>query len=129
MSYLGRTNGDLFMNRPYKAILFAVALMVLTMRVLLAQTSSPFSPPKERLGVYMINSGPGLDTGCTFRSGSPLIVRLAVPATMNANEINSDGTLKDPNKLTASSLLGATARIRFPVFDIDSAAVVPPPNA
>lgn len=91
----------------------------------LGQTTSPFSPPEENLGVYVINSGTGLDTGCTFRSGSPLIIKLTVPATVNHNEINSDGTLKDPAKLINSNLLSAQAIIRFPVFDIDSGASNP----
>src|SRR6185295_1043961 len=77
-----------------------------------AQTSSPFAPPIERLGVYVLNSGSGLDTGCTFRSGSPLIVRFAVPATMNHKEVDSTGHLKDSAKLIDKSILGSTVRIR-----------------
>ena len=104
---------------------FCIALVVssIASRVF-AQTSSPFAPPKETLGTYVVNSGAGLDTGCTFRSSGPLIVNIIVPATMNENELNSDGTLKNPNKLISSTVIGATARVRFPVFDIDSDASV-----
>lgn len=87
-------------------------------------TSSPFTPPEEKLGTYVVNGGQGLDTGCTFRNGGPLIIQLAVPAVVNPAEIGSDGRLRDPNKLIQSGVLGAQVNIRFPVFDIDSNAVV-----
>jgi triacylglycerol lipase len=86
------------------------------------QTSSPFPPPEEGLGVYVINSGPGLDTGCTFRSGGPLIIQLHVPATMNPAELDADGYLIDPQKLIDNSVIGADARFSFPVYDIDDKA-------
>jgi len=87
-----------------------------------AQTSSPFRPPDEKLGRYVVNSGPGLDTGCTFRSGGPLIINIKIPATMNPKELNPDGTLKEPDKLTRSGVIGYEAKIDFPVYDIDSGA-------
>lgn len=91
--------------------------------LLRAQTSSPFPPPEEDVGKYVINSGAGLDTGCTFRSGSPLIVRLTVPATFNEKLLNPDGTLKDAAKLIQSKLIGARAKISLPIFDIDDKAI------
>lgn len=87
-----------------------------------SQTSSPFNPPKEKLGVYVVNSGSGLDTGCTFRGSGPLIIRITVPAVVNHDEINSDGKLKDPSKLVNAGLLSDKVIIRFPVYDIDSAS-------
>lgn len=100
--------------------ILALGLLVLPAA---AQTSSPFAPPAEKLGTYVINAGGGLDTGCTFRSGGPLVVRLRVPAPFNSNQLNADGTLKDPAKLTGKGILGPNANVRFPVFDIDSSAV------
>src|ERR1017187_3927098 len=94
-------------------------LFAFTILPALAQTSSPFPPPQARLGVYAVNSGPGLDTGCTYRSGGPLIVQVKVPAPFNSNQLNADGTLKDPSKLTSKGILGGNASIRFPVYDID----------
>jgi pimeloyl-ACP methyl ester carboxylesterase len=85
-----------------------------------AQTSSPFPPPQEKWGLYVVNSGQGLDTGCTFRDDGPLLIKVVVPATMNSKELNSDGTLKNPGKLIANGVVGATAKIDFPVYDIDS---------
>lgn len=91
----------------------------------LAQTSSPFPPPDEDMGKYVKNSGGGLDTGCTFRSGGPLIVRITVPAPVNKTQLNADGTLKDPAALVAAKVVGQRAKISFPVYDIDDKAVVP----
>jgi pimeloyl-ACP methyl ester carboxylesterase len=85
----------------------------------LAQTSSPFEPPEEKLGVYVANSGSGLDTGCSSRSQGPLRIRVPVPKVVNDAQLNADGTLKDPGKLVANGVLSAQATIRFPVYDID----------
>lgn len=87
-----------------------------------AQTSSPFPPPKEDMGKYVMNSGGGLDTGCTYRSGGPLLVRFKVPAPVNETQLNPDGTLKDPGRLIADKVVGAKAKISFPVYDIDDKA-------
>lgn len=87
-------------------------------------TSSPFAPPEEKLGTYVVDGGPGLDTGCTFRNGGPLLIQLPVPTVVNPAEIGADGRLRDPNKLVQAGVIGAQVTIRFPVFDIDSGAVV-----
>ncbi|MGD9164818.1 MAG: hypothetical protein PVF13_08675, partial [Chromatiales bacterium] len=91
-------------------------------QVVWAQTTSPFPPPNEELGIYVINSGAGLDTGCTYRGGGPLLINLEVPATMNPNELNPDGTLKDVNKLVTNKVIGSTAKISLPIYDIDDKA-------
>lgn len=85
-----------------------------------AQTSSPFQPPEQRWGRYVINSGPGLDTGCTFRSGGPLVIQFRVFSTMNPAELNPDGTLKEPQKLIDNKVVGRFVTVSMPVFDIDS---------
>lgn len=92
----------------------------------MAQTTSPFNPPDEELGKYVVNSGSGLDTGCTFRGGGPLIIRLTVPATMNPAELNADGTIKaaSVSKLVSNKVIGQTAKISFPTYDIDDKATV-----
>jgi len=86
-----------------------------------ATTSSPFQPPEPKWGRYMINEGPGLDTGCTFRSGGPLIIQFRVFATMNPDELNGDGTLRNPEKLIENKVVGRYVNFSMPVFDIDSA--------
>ncbi|OEE67051.1 hypothetical protein A1OO_14915 [Enterovibrio norvegicus FF-33] len=90
-------------------------------------SSSGIAPPKETLGTYVLNSGGGLDTGCTYKSGGPLIIKLPVPNVVNEAVLQSDGTI-DPGKLAnmqSQSVIGAKARISMPVFDIDSSANVP----
>lgn len=90
----------------------------------LAQTTSPFPPPDEKLGIYVANSGPGLDTGCTYRSGGPLLIKIPVPKVVNDRQLNPDGTLVDAAKLVSNGVLSAQATIRFPVYDIDDKAQV-----
>jgi triacylglycerol lipase len=91
--------------------------------VALSQTSSPFPPPTERVGTYVVNSGAGLDTGCTYRGGGPLIIRLRIPKVVADAQLNPDGTLRNPAQLVADQVLSAQAVIRFPVYDIDDLAV------
>ena len=88
-----------------------------------ARTSSPFPPPQEKLGTYVINAGAGLDTGCTYRGGGPLVIRLTLPKVVNDTQLNSDGTLKDAAAMVRNRVLSAQATLRFPVFDIDDKAV------
>lgn len=92
-----------------------------------ARTTSPFQPPEEKLGVYVINAGSGLDTGCTFRSGGPLLINIDVPVVVGDTQINGQGKLVDADMLVSRGIIGRTATINFPVFDIDSDAVVEPP--
>jgi triacylglycerol lipase len=94
----------------------------------LAQTSSPFPPPDEEFGVYVTNSGSGLDTGCTYRGGGPLVIKVKVPKVVNDTQLNANGTLKDAQKLIQNGVLSAQATIRFPVYDIDDKAAVSPPD-
>ncbi|MCK8071409.1 hypothetical protein [Vibrio sp. 1CM23M] len=88
--------------------------------------SSGIAPPQEELGVYVVNSGPGLDTGCTYASGGPLLISLPVPMVVSPNVLQSDGRIA-PSKLgdmQQKGVIGSNARISMPVFDIDSNANV-----
>jgi pimeloyl-ACP methyl ester carboxylesterase len=87
--------------------------------------TSPFEPPKANDHSFVTDAAPGLDTGCTFRSGGPLIFNIEI--TRYAGEINSDGTLKDAAALVAAGLLSPTATLIQPAFDVDSSAAVSPP--
>ena len=88
-----------------------------------AQTTSPFQPPEEELGTYVVNSGSGLDTGCTYRGGGPLIINLKIPKVVNDTQLDGDGKLKNAQKLIDNGVISAQAVIRFPVYDIDDKAV------
>jgi hypothetical protein len=106
------------MHIQFHSLALALAASLGTHQAL-AQNSSPFPPPPEKLGTYVASEGAGLDTGCTYRGGGPLRINIPVPVVVNAQELNADGTLKDPQKLIANRVLSAQAKIRFPVYDID----------
>lgn len=92
----------------------------------LGPTTSPFEPPEANDRTFVINSGSGLDTGCTFRSGGPLLIQL--PITRFVNEVDANGNLVDVAGLIAAGLVSAEARLIMPAFDIDNLAVVTPPD-
>ena len=97
-------------------------LMVAFATITVHAQTTRIPPPKETLGTYVIDTGPGLDSGCTYRSGGPLLIDVPVPPVVNSSEIGADGFLKDPAKLIASKVIGATAYIRFPAYDVDDKA-------
>jgi len=43
-----------------------------------AVRSSPFDAPEANDTTFVVDNSPGLDTGCTFRSGGPLIFNIPV---------------------------------------------------
>eukprot|EP01031_Cornospumella_fuschlensis_P053145 gene53145-64919_t len=90
-----------------------------------AQTSSPFPPPTEDMGKYVKNSGGGLDTGCTYRGGGPLIVQIKVPAPVNDTMLDADGRIQSSKlaKLIADKVVGQRVKVSFPVYDIDDKAI------
>jgi hypothetical protein len=79
--------------------------------------SSPFTPPEANDATFVVDQGPGLDTGCTFRDGSPLVFTIEV-----------DRVVGDVTKLKAEGMIGETAALRMPAYDVDFDAVVPPYN-
>ena len=87
--------------------------------------TSPFEPPKTNDHQFVVDAAPGLDTGCTYRSGGPLIYNIEI--TRYVGELNADGTLRDAAALVAAGLISPTVTLIQPSFDVDSGAVVPPP--
>lgn len=87
-------------------------------------TSSPINPPDADDHTFVVNSGPGLDTGCSFRLDGPLIFN--IPVTRYAGPTNPDGTLVNAAHLVASGLLSPHATLIMPAFDIDYDFVPPP---
>ena len=79
--------------------------------------SSPFSPSDEEDTLFAVDSGSGLDTGCTFRGGGPLRIKLKVKRVVG--QVGGDGYLTDPSGLIARGLISPKAKIVLPVFDID----------
>jgi pimeloyl-ACP methyl ester carboxylesterase len=92
----------------------------------LGATTSPFEPPKADDRTFMINSGGGLDTGCTFRSGGPLVIQ--IPVTRYAGPTNPDGTLQNAAALVAAGLLSRFANLTLPAYDVDFNTPTMPPD-
>lgn len=93
-----------------------------------SDTSSPFEPPdpakdKAPRATFVINSGGGLDTGCTFRSGGPLIIQL--PITRYMGETNANGTLKFPFTKITNRVISRFAELYMPAYDVDFDAQPP----
>jgi len=71
--------------------------------------SSPFDPREEDDTRFVVDTGSGLDTGCTFRDGGPLVITLKVKRFVG----------DDPNAAASKGLLSKQAHIRMPAFDVD----------
>ena len=115
---------------PRFAVHFPLALLALALvssPAVVAQHfgSSPFAPPEPDDVTFVVDRDTGLDTGCTFRSGGPLVFKIKV--TRFVGELNADGTLKDAAVLVANNIVSSTATLNMPGFDVDFDAVVPPP--
>lgn len=73
--------------------------------------SSPFSPPEETDSSFVVDVGPGLDTGCSFRGDGPLRFEIPVDRAFE----NGD----DIQKLRDNGLISQKAIVRMPAYDID----------
>ena len=78
--------------------------------------SSPFPPREANDSLFVVDEGPGLDTGCTFRSGGPLVFDIEVDRVLGDDERDT---------LVANGLLSQYASLRMPAYDVDFYAVVP----
>ena len=70
--------------------------------------SSGISPDDCNDSTFVVDCGAGLDTGCTFRDGSPLVITLKIGRVVG-----------DVAKLKAAGLISATAKLKMPAFDVD----------
>lgn len=70
--------------------------------------SSPFTPPEASDTDFVVDCGGGLDTGCTFRDGSPLVFTIKIKRVLG-----------DIKSLRAAHLLGDTVTLQLPAFDVD----------
>ncbi len=92
----------------------------------LGVTTSPFEPPEADDRTFMINAGGGLDTGCTFRGGGPLVIQ--IPVTRYAGPTKPDGTLQNATALVQAGLLSRFANLTMPAFDVDYSTPTIPPD-
>jgi hypothetical protein len=76
--------------------------------------SSPFNPPEANDSTFVVDQDRGLDTGCTFRSGGPLVFSIKINRVVG-----------DVQRLKNNKMISETAVVRMPAFDVDFDAVVP----
>ena len=76
--------------------------------------SSPFAAPEPDDQTFVVDDGPGLDTGCTFRGGGPLVFTIEV-----------DRVVGDVAQLKANDMISEEAVLRMPAFDVDFDANIP----
>jgi pimeloyl-ACP methyl ester carboxylesterase len=70
--------------------------------------SSPFNPPKMNDATFVVDCGGSLDSGCTFRDGSPLVFTVQVTRVVG-----------DVAKLKANGMISERATLQMPAFDVD----------
>lgn len=80
------------------------------------------APQQPLLGTYVTDTGPSLKTGCTFRSGGPLLIDVPVPFVVNPAEVNANGYLIDPEKLIKNNVIKRQVMVTFPAYDVDDLA-------
>ncbi|MCA8949183.1 MAG: hypothetical protein KDE27_06760 [Planctomycetes bacterium] len=81
--------------------------------------NSPFDPPECSDQVFIVDQAPGLDTGCTYRSGGPLLFDIMVDRVVAV----AGKTAQD---LVAAGLMEPTATLSMPAFDVDFNGAPPP---
>ena len=88
------------------------------MRTMTRSSSSQFTPPKESLGTYVIDSGGGLDTGCSYND---LTINLYIPRVLNNSVLDVSGKINssDVGRLQSIGTISGSARINMPTYDID----------
>lgn len=86
--------------------------------------TSPFEPPTE--DTFVADSGPGLDTGCTFNDDPehPLVITVMIDQAVG--EVDGSGFLVDPAALVSQGVVPATVEVIIPAFDVDVAGSPPP---
>jgi triacylglycerol lipase len=125
------------MTRPWFRLTLATVLLLLTVSMAYASDvgqrtsmrvstnshthfgTSPFAPPDADDTLFVVDRGPGLDTGCTFRRGSPLQIKIPIKRAVGA--VDGFGYLADPAGLKLRGLISPTAKLIIPAFDIDVA--------
>lgn len=71
--------------------------------------TSPFTPPEANDSTFVTDCANGiLDTGCTFRDGSPLVFTIKIGRVIG-----------DKAKLKAAGLIPDTITLQMPAFDVD----------
>ena len=75
------------------------------------------APPDEDDTVFVVDSGPGMDTDCTYREGGPITIR--IPVKRYAGEVGFNETLRFADSMVSDGLISATAKLSIPAWDVD----------
>ena len=86
--------------------------------------TSPFEPEKESDRHFVTDAGNKLDTGCIYRSSGP--IEFDIDVTRTLGPLKADGTLANADELIAAGVLGPTATLTMPGYDVDSGASARP---
>lgn len=84
---------------------------------------APVHPASDDDDRFLTDSGPGLDTGCTFRGDGPLEITAGIDRFYG--DVTSQGFLLDRRQLAAAGLIVERAILRMPAFDVDRDANIP----
>jgi triacylglycerol lipase len=104
--------------KQLKLLFISFLLLIFSTTYAIAQNrTSPFTPPEKNDSTFIVDDSPGLDTGCTYRSGGPLVFDIEI--TRFVGDVNQDGTLKDTSILSENGIIAKTATLTFPAFDVD----------
>lgn len=95
-----------------------LAIVMLPIPALADHTGgSPVHVSRDADDIFQVDSGPGLDTPCTFRNDGPLEIELGIDRYYG--EVSSTGTLLKRTELVDEGYMPATATLRMPAFDVD----------
>jgi len=90
---------------------------------------SPLHPPEpvaeSSYEFFTVDTGTGLDTGCTYRNGGPL--KFSIKIDRFVDVVNSDGFLTEHKTLIKNKVISSKAKLIMPAFDVDSSASPEPP--
>lgn len=89
--------------------------------------SAPIHPEEPDDEHFLVDVSFGLDTGCTFRSGGPLVFDIEVDRFVG--DVDGNGFLLDAQTLISNKVVSPKARLIMPAFDVDSGAAPPAPFA
>lgn len=87
----------------------------------LALRTSGIPAPDATDSVFVVDEGPFLDTGCSFRSQGPLLIEIPISRVLLGGGVNLQ-TLID------NGVIAPYATLYFPAFDVDYGATNPSVN-
>jgi len=95
-----------------------VTLLCLQAPALAAHSgSAPMEPYPTSDERFSVDTDRGLDTGCTFRDGGPLVFGVKIDRYVGA--VKGDGTLANPQLLIEKGVISRSIALVMPAYDID----------